>query len=86
MNNKQSLITADLETQVSKNTVQILYKIGTGSEGNLMPLYIFERLCGHWSIEQLKRSIKKQHKTENIQWDENQTIGHVYSCYQIQKF
>ena len=72
--------------QVSENTVKILYKIDTGSEGNLMPLYIFKRLCEHWSIEQLKRSIKKQHKTENIQWDTKRTIGHVYGHYQIQKF
>ena len=58
LNNKWSLITADLETQVSKITVKIPYKIDTGSEGNLMPLYIFKRLCGHWSVEELKRSIK----------------------------
>ena len=47
-----------LEMQVSKNIVKILYKIDTGSDGNLMPLYIFKRLCGHWSIQQLKRAIK----------------------------
>ena len=39
LNNKWLLITADLEMQVSKNTVKIPYKIDTGSEGNLMPLY-----------------------------------------------
>ena len=58
LNNKWSLITTDLEMQDSKNTVKIPYKIDTGSGGNLMPLYIFKRLCEHWSIEQLKRSIK----------------------------
>ena len=58
LNNKWLLITADLEMQVSKNIVKILYKIDTGSEGNLLPLYIFKRLCGHQSIEQLKGSIK----------------------------
>ena len=42
LNNKWLLITTDLEMQVSKNTVKITYKIGTGSEGNLMPLYIFK--------------------------------------------
>ena len=62
LNNKQSLITADLEMQVSRNTVKILYKIDTGSEGNLMPLYIFKKLSGHQSIEQLKRSIKNNIK------------------------
>ena len=81
LNNKCLLITADLEMQVSKNTVKVLYKIGTDSEGNLMPLYIFKRLCGHQSIKQLKRSIKKQHKIENIQCDANRTIGHMYGHY-----
>ena len=41
-----------------QNTVKIPYKIDTGSKGNLMPLYLFKKLCGHWSVEQLKRSIK----------------------------
>ena len=86
LNNKQLLITTDLEMQVSKNTVKIPYKIDTGTEGNLIPLYIFKRLGGHQSIEQLKRSIKKQHKTKNIQWDTNRTIGHVQCHYQIQNF
>ena len=54
LNNKWLLITADLETQVRENTVKVLYKRDTGSEGNLMPLYIFKRLCGHRSIENLK--------------------------------
>ena len=58
LNNKQSLITTELETQVDKNTIKIPYKIDTSSEGNLMPLYIFKKLCGNRSVEQLKRSIK----------------------------
>ena len=41
LNKSQSLITAHLETQVGKTTVEILYKIDTGSEGNIMPLYIY---------------------------------------------
>ena len=58
LNNKLSLITTQLETQVSKNTIKIPYKIDTGSEGNLMPLYICKKLCGNRSVEQLKMSIK----------------------------
>ena len=30
-----------LEMQVGKTALEIPYKIDTGSEGNLMPLYIF---------------------------------------------
>ena len=42
LNNKRSLITAQLETQVGNNALKVPYKIDTGSEGNLMLLYIFK--------------------------------------------
>ena len=58
LNNKQSLITAQLEIQVNNNALKVPYKIDTGSEGNLMPLYIFKKLFRNKSVEQLKRSIK----------------------------
>ena len=53
--------------QVGKTTVYILYKIGMGSEGNIMPLYIFKKLFKNMTEEQLKRSIKgnKKLKTYN---------------------
>ena len=41
VNRKQSRIIAKLETQVGKVALEIPYKIDTGSEGNIMPLYIF---------------------------------------------
>ena len=40
INRKWSLIMAKLEMQAGKTALEILYKIDTGSEGNLMPLYI----------------------------------------------
>ena len=52
------LITAHLEMQVSKTTVEIPYKIDMGREGNIMPLYIFKKLFKNMTEEQLKRSIK----------------------------
>ena len=58
LSNKWSLITAQLEIQVSDNTIKVPYKIDTGSEGNLMPLYIFKKLFRNKSVEQCKRSIK----------------------------
>ena len=62
LNNKQLLITAQLEMQVDENTIKIPYKIDTGSEDNLMPLYIFKKLCGDRSVEQLKRFIRNNIK------------------------
>ena len=44
--------------QVGKTTLEVPYKIDTGSEGNLMPLYIFKRQFQNMSEEQLKSSVK----------------------------
>ena len=41
LNRKWSLIMANLEMQAGETALEIPYKIDTGSEGNLMPLYIF---------------------------------------------
>ena len=58
LNNKQSLITAQLEMQVGNNTLKVPHKIDTSSEGNLMLLYIFKKVVRNVSVEQLKWSIK----------------------------
>ena len=58
LNKKCLLITARLEMQVGENTIEVPYKIDTGSEGNLMPLYIFKRLFKNMPEEQLKGSMK----------------------------
>ena len=62
LNKNCSLITAHLETQVGKTTIEVPYKIDTGSEGNLMPLYIFKRLFKDMPEEQLKCSVKSNIK------------------------
>ena len=41
LNRKCSPIPAHLKMQSGKTALEIPYKINTGSEGNLMPLYIF---------------------------------------------
>ena len=41
INRKQSSIMAKLEMQAGKTALEILYKIDTNNEGNIMPLYIF---------------------------------------------
>ena len=52
---------------VGKTTVEIPHKIDTGSDGNIMPLYIFKKLFKNMSEEQLKGSIKGniKYKTYN---------------------
>ena len=58
LNKNQLLITAHLEMQVGKTTIEVPYKIDTGSVGNIMPLYIFKKLFKNMLEEQLKGSIK----------------------------
>ena len=58
LNKKWLLITAHLETQVGKTTVEIPYKIEMDSESNIMPPYIFIQLYKDMSEEQLKGSLK----------------------------
>ena len=58
LNKNRLLITAHLEMQVGKNTVEIPYKIDTCSKGNIMPLYIFKKLFKDMTDEQLEKSIK----------------------------
>ena len=73
LNKNQSLITAKLETQAGGNTIEILYKFDTGSEGNIMPLFMFKKLFRNTTEEQLQKSIQshirlkmynKMHKTQ----------------------
>ena len=44
LNKNWSLITVKLEVQGGGNTIEIPYKIDTGSEGNIMPLFMFKKL------------------------------------------
>ena len=53
LNRNWSLITAYLEMQAGENIIEIPYKIGTGSEGNIMPLYIFKNLFKNTTEDQL---------------------------------
>ena len=48
--------------QVGKTATEIPYKIDTGSEGNIMPLYIFKKLFKNMPEEQLKGSTKSNIK------------------------
>ena len=75
LNNKQSLITGQLEMQVSDNTIKVPYKIDTGSEGDLMLLYILKKLFRNKSVEQLKRSIKGNIKLKTYNGTHIQQLG-----------
>ena len=44
MNKDWSILTADLEMCAGDNKIIVLYKIDTGSKGNIMPWHIFKRL------------------------------------------
>ena len=83
LNSNQSLITAHLKMQVGETTTEVPYKIDTGSEGNIMPLYIFKRLFKNKLEEQLKGSIKSNIKLKTY----NRThITQLSTCAVIIKF
>ena len=44
LNKNQSLITAKLEMQPDGNSIEIQYKIDTGSDSNIMPLFMFKNV------------------------------------------
>ena len=58
INKKWSSIMAKLQMQVGKVSLEIPYKIDTGSEGNIMLLYIFQKLFVNIGEDQLKRLVK----------------------------
>ena len=39
-----SVITANLKTSSNKAIITVPYQIDTGSDGNIMPLYIYKKL------------------------------------------
>ena len=74
LNNKWLPATAQLETQ-GENTLKVPYKIDTGSEGNLMLLYIFKKLFRNGSVEHLKRSIKSNIKLKTYNGMQIEQLG-----------
>ena len=86
LNNKWLLITTQLEMQVSNNALKVPYKIDTGSEGNLMWLYIFKKLCGNRSVEQLKRSIKSNIKLKTYNGMQIEQLGTCMATIKFKNF
>ena len=64
-NKSYSMLTAKLEMFVDNNNIVIPYKIDTGSDGNIMPWYIFKELFPGVTGSQLAKTIKT-HKTKNL--------------------
>ena len=52
------MLTAKLETFADNNNMAIPYKIDTGSDGNIMPWYIFKKLFPGVTDSQLAKTIK----------------------------
>ena len=83
LNRNWSVITAYLDIYAGKNNVEIPYKIDMGSEGNIMPLYIFKKLFKNVMVEQLKKSIRKSHQAMHIQLYKHYAIRDMCGSHQI---
>ena len=58
MNKNQSLLMVELEVHAGDNKIIILYKIDTGSEGNIMPWHIFKKLFKIITEAEFKKTVK----------------------------
>ena len=58
----QSMLTAKLDTYTGDNKITIPYKIDTGSDGNIMPWYIFKKLFPRVTEAELAKTIKNHIK------------------------
>ena len=66
LNRNQSLITAQVEMEVGKTTLEVPYKIDTGSEGKLFATLYIQTAIQEYAGGTAKRVCKRQHKAENI--------------------
>ena len=62
MNKNWLMLTAKLEMCASDSKLTVLYKIDTGSDGNIMPWYIFKKLFPKVMEAELKKTITKHIK------------------------
>ena len=58
MNKNQLMLTAKLDTHAGDNKITILYKIDTGSDGNIMPWYIFKKLFPRVTEAELTKQLR----------------------------
>ena len=61
MNKNQAMLTVKLEMCAGDNELTVPYKIDTGSDGNIMPWYIFKKLFPRVTEAKLKRKNIKKH-------------------------
>ena len=54
-----SVLTAKLKTSMGQNSIVVLYKIDTGSDGNIMPGCIFKKLFPEVTNKQLAATKNK---------------------------
>ena len=66
MNKNLSMLTAKLDMYIDNNNVIIPYKIETGSDGNIMPWYIFKKFFPRVTESQLAKTVKNHIKLKNV--------------------
>ena len=66
MNKNQLMLTVKLEMHTGNNKIAIPYKIDTGSDGNIMPWYIFKKMFQRVTEGELTKTIKNHIKLKHI--------------------
>ena len=76
------MLTTKLDTHAGNNKIAILQKIDTGSDGNIMPWYIFKKLFPRVTEAELEKTVKNHIKLKSY----NKTvIAQVGACMVIIK-
>ena len=69
--------------QADRNTVEIRYKFDTGSEGNILLLFMFKNLFKNTTEKQLQKSIKSHIRLETYN---KMHITQLGTCIIVIKF
>ena len=65
-NKNHSVLIANLKTAAGKNSIKVPFKVGTGSDGNIMPLHTYKKLFPGMTNEQLVVTKMRVYNPEHI--------------------
>ena len=81
-NKSCSMLTTKLKMSVDNNNMVILYKIDTGSEGNIMPWVYFQNIISQVTNSQLAKPLKT-YKTKNLKQNGYNSVRNMCSNNRI---
>ena len=65
-NSNHSAIIANLKASSNTVVITVPYKVDTGSNGNIMPFYMYKKLFLRATVEQLAATEDTKNQTKNV--------------------